>query len=111
MKDMLPLTHGIIASAMLRSNHGVFMNGDDPVMAIFMGDPEQRTRDALRTVLDEYDRACRGEPVDVQIMEEYDGTGFYRTDLEAQYAGMLNSFPGLFEAISEEIAKRKGLRG
>ena len=44
-------------------------------------------------------------------MEEYTGNGFYRDELEAQYAGMLESFAGLAEEVRDEIAKRKGRKG
>jgi len=110
MTTLLELTPGLLSSAMIRNNHAVFMPASDPTDAIAMiiGAPEVRIPKTMDRVLRAYDEAENGNLKDMQLLEEFTGTGFYRPDLENGYAATLDAFPGMLALALDRIAAREG---
>jgi len=104
---LLPLTPGLVISAMLRFNNGLFAPHDpDCVIMRAIGSVEDRISAALPYVLTRYDAQKVQTVSDLQIAEEFEGTGFYRPEKEQEYIDMLGGRADLFEWVSTAIAKR-----
>lgn len=107
--DILPLTPGMLSSAMMRYNHAVFMpsfgEDADPISRM-MGTPEERIPRALDAVLAKYDQAVSGSLADVQLLEEFTGTGFYRPESEQSYVAALDQFHGMLALVLDRLAAR-----
>ena len=106
---LLPLTLGLLASAMQRRNHATFL----PPHLRFM--PDRPWRPGMVRAMDEimvkWDQARCGSLHDVQIMEEFDGTGFYRPEHEDHYAGMFAGFDGMAEIALSRLQAFRGVMG
>lgn len=90
---LLPLTPGLLASAMMRHDHAVFAPWfeNDPIHAL-LGRPEERIPDAMQDVLRIYDALAAGQPADPQTSEEFLGSGFYAPERETNYAACLDAY-------------------
>lgn len=103
---VLPLTLGLLASAMMRRDHGVFL----PPHLRFM--PERPWRTGMVADMDvimaRWDAARKGLLADAQILEEFEGRGFYSREAEATYACAFDEFPDMREIA---ISRLQAFRG
>lgn len=108
MMEVLPMTPGLLASMMMRSNHAVFMPyfEDDIINRIAIGRPEERIPLAIEQAVSDHADAVRGTLRDVQILEEVTGRGFYTPEREDGYVAMLDAFPGMLALAIDRIARR-----
>lgn len=104
--EILPLTPGLLASAMLRHDHGVFAPYSDDPIGRLLGTPEQRIPKVIDRVLASYDEAASGNLADVQLLEEFTGSGFYRPDKEEGYVRTLDQHPGMLAIALDRLASR-----
>lgn len=102
---LLPITPGLLSSAMIRRNHAVFMPGGNDPISRLMGSPEERITSTMDEVLDMYDQARLGRLSDSQMLEEFTGAGFYRTQLEESYIRALDQFHGMLARAMERISR------
>lgn len=103
---LLPLTLGLLASAMQRRDHAAFLT---PELRFWPGRAwrADMVRDMDR-IMAMWDAAKRGELRDAQILEEFEGAGFYRTDREDHYSGLFAGFAGMQEIA---ISRLQAFRG
>lgn len=109
-RAVLPLTLGLLASAMQRRNHAAFL---PPELRFWPDRPwrEDMVGDMDR-IMAMWAAAKRGEFHDTQILEEFVGTGFYNPDCEERHSGLFAGFEGMQEiAISRLQAFRGKLEG
>ena len=102
---LFPLTPGLLASAALRANHAVFMPDFDAISSFIMRPWMERIPEALEDSLAAYKEAKAGTLSDLQILEEFNGNGFYQADREDMYLAMLRKFPGMREKAEILIAQ------
>jgi hypothetical protein len=100
-----PLTPGLLASAAMRADHAVFMPDVDWGPAFAMLPWNERVPAGLESARQAYDMAVRRRLSDLQVLEEFEGRGFYSPDREDHYLAVLDGFPGM-RALAEEIAAR-----
>lgn len=106
---ILPLTVGLATSAMIRSNHALLMpEGTDEIsMLIGMGSVLQRVQKELPRIVELHDQALRGECPDPQVLEEFDGTGFYSPERDAGYEGWLAAHPEAHAHVAAVLEERR----
>lgn len=107
MKRLLPLTVGLLVSAMVRRDHGLFAPyfPDDPFGSLG-GPPETRIPEAMDAVVEIYHAAAVGRTLatvtERQVAEEFFGEGFYRPEGEEGYASLLDAY-GLRRMAQDRI--------
>jgi hypothetical protein len=100
------MTTGLLASAMLRSNHAVFMKGNLlPGMNkdVVESNIRYRIKKTMDNVIEKYKLAINGELNDIQILEEFTGEGFYSPVREESYTDMIRQTKGMLELAIEKI--------
>lgn len=86
------LSLGLLASATMRLDHGLFAPWHpDDVFGCADGPPEKRIPEKIGEVIEIYDRLHAGEPpenvTERQLLEEFEGEiGFWRPEREDSYA-------------------------
>lgn len=104
--ELLPLTPGLLASAMIRTDHAVLMPNVDMGLPIVVEPAETRIPKAMDEVITLYGAATRGEPTPASVMEEFRGKGFYHPKRERSYTDALSEFEGMLDMAKGKIAKR-----
>lgn len=107
-RAILPLTVGLATSAMIRRNHALLMpEGDDPIsLMIGMGTVHQRVEKTLPEIVRLHDEALRGECSDPQVLEEFDGTGFYSLERDAGYEAALAEHAEAYDLVKRVLDDR-----
>lgn len=103
---LYPMTTGLLASAMLRSNHAVFMKGNLlPGMDkdIVESNLHYRMKRTMDNVIEKYKLAINGKLNDIQVLEEFTGEGFYSPTREESYTDMIRQTRGMLELAVEKI--------
>lgn len=111
MKKLLPLTPGLVASALLRYDHGLFapqFEGD--IFSHLNGDPKDRMPELIDRIVAIYDDTSTGGDLpnvtEQQVAEEFTGDGFYRVEAEENYAAMLDQYGA--RAYATEVIGHRG---
>lgn len=113
MRKPQPLSIGLLVSALMRYDHGLFApyNPED-ALSRMVGDPRDRIPNAINEVIAIYDRLDAGvEPETVterQVAEEFLLEGFYDAGREADYAGALDPL-GLTSLAIDRIGDREAV--
>lgn len=104
------LSIGLLISALMRYDHGLFAPYfPNDALSRMMGDPMKKIPRAIDDVIAIYDKLASGiEPETVterQVSEEFLLKGFYDEGREADYAGALDPF-NLTTLAMEKIGRR-----
>lgn len=103
---MLPLTPGLLASAMMREDHAVFAPWfEGEMFSEILGRPEDRIARAIERIVALYTGAAQGMKIEAGVLEEFEGRGFYATALEDRYRSALEKQPGMMEVAVAAIGR------
>jgi hypothetical protein len=99
---LLPLTPGLMMSAMMRYDHAILMSSST-FLNITIEPIAIRVARAISIVILIYEAASRGEIIDAQVCEEFFGEGFYSIASEGNYTRYLDNYPDVMSLIVEAI--------
>jgi len=115
MENLQPLSVGLLVSALMRYDHGLFAPYfPDDVIGGLQGPPEERIPIAIDEVIGIYDKIAAGAELETvterQVAEEFTLKGFYSPAREDGYAVTLDGY-GLRGLAEERIAHRGPVAG
>lgn len=97
MGKVMPLTPGMLVSALMRYDHGLFAPYfEDDVLCQMRRHPQETIPKAIKDVIEIYDEVTRNAELDTvtkrQVAEEFTQQGFYTPGNEDGYASTLDIY-------------------